>query len=228
MTYKLITENTPFLSFKEKIVLENLKFQIRQSTFETPKKEYYEVSGVTFDELYKSMKIEAAKAIPQTTEEGDQAIGITNTFFSFNLNTYRYGQSNHTIIAYPVGLTIQARTIITLPRFRGIVVPRDAERWYGMIKALDKHEQGHVCISLDTFNRIKQAFFSVTGLGKTKSEAQNNLNYNVNKIYDDNFADNKLKQAKYDLDTNHGSKPTEQEQYTKQFSDECNKIYPEI
>lgn len=65
MTYKLITENTPFLSFKEKIVLENLKFQIRQSTFETPKKEYYEVSGVTFDELYKSMKIEAAKAIPK-------------------------------------------------------------------------------------------------------------------------------------------------------------------
>lgn len=229
MTFKLITENTSFLSGKQKFTLAHLERQTRPSIFETPKKVYYEISGATFDELYKSLLTEAAKAIPRKTATGKQVTGFTETFLARSGYKFRYKKSGNFIIAYPVGLTIQATTTVTLPRFRGIIaLPSDAERWLASLTTLDKHEQGHVCIALDAFNKIKQAFISVIGKGKTQLDAQKNLQSEVNKIYNGILNDNDLKQDKYDADTNHGTKLAEQDRYNKQFSYECNKIYPEI
>lgn len=103
MTFKIITENTQLLSQKEKITLQRLKLQIGTSTFETPKREYYEVSGTSYEQLYKSILVEAAKVIKKT-ESGEQAAGEAKTFYSIPGGyTYRYGKNKNIYTAYSVG-----------------------------------------------------------------------------------------------------------------------------
>lgn len=114
-----------------------------------------------------------------------------------------------------------------MPQWRGIGPPEDMQKWQEMVAALDKHEQGHICIALEGFNKIKQAILGINGTGQTQEKARTALESKITKMYKDISDESRQKQEKYDKDTNHGTKNTEQEQYNKQFTEECNKVYPE-
>jgi predicted secreted Zn-dependent protease len=106
------------------------------------------------------------------------------------------------------------------------MMPEDRKIWDKMIEQLDKHEQGHFCFALETFEKIKQEFLSVSGVGKTQAAANSILNANILKLIDDEEAALKVRQTKYDDETNHGRINIEQEKYNKLISEKCNQIYP--
>ncbi len=95
-----------------------------------------------------------------------------------------------------------------------------------MIAQLDKHEQGHSCFALGTFEKIKQGFLGASGIGKTKAIAQIDLNNKVLKVYDDEIKVLNAQQAKYDKETSHGRITVEQEKYNQLIGEKCNQIYP--
>lgn len=76
MSFKIITEDTPFLTPNESAQLQQLKRQGGTSNFKVTKT-YYKFAGKTFDDAYKNMKIAAAKVIIDKTVSGGQPIGLT-------------------------------------------------------------------------------------------------------------------------------------------------------
>lgn len=93
---------------------------------------------------------------------------------------------------------------------------------------MNKHEQVHVCIALVAFNDIKQKYLGISGTGQTTGAANTDLNNKVPKILKDITDDAEVKQLKYDKETDNGLKETEQTEYNKQITTECDAKYPKL
>lgn len=228
MSFTIITDSTPFLTPLESAALQQLKRQGGSSSFKVTKS-YYKFAGKTFDDAYKNMKIEAAKVIKIKTVSGGQPIG--NTHWEITHSGYkkvRFGGSKSRPLAYPIGLTVQGKIEVTLPQWTELETAsvEDKEKWKKLFDDLNKHEQVHVCIALVAFNEVKQKYLGISGTGQTTGAANIDLNDKVPKILDDITAETKVKQKKYDVDTDNGLKEKEQAEYSKQITTECDKQYP--
>lgn len=228
MTFKIITENTPFLTPLESAALQQLKRQGGTSNFKVSKT-YYKFAGKIFDEAFKNMKVAAAKIIKDKTASGEQPIGLT--IWSIDRSDYskiRFGGTKSRPLAYPIGLTVQGKIEVILPQWTEVEAAKteDKDKWKKLFDGLNKHEQVHVCIALAAFNDIKQKFLGISGSGKTTQAANLDLNNKVPTIFSDIIADTKMKQKKYDDDTDNGLKETEQTEYNKLITTECDAKYP--
>ena len=130
MTFRIITEETPFLSLSELVTLKRLQQSVGPTGFKITKP-YYKFAGKTFDDAYKNMKIEAAKVIKDKTVSGEQPLGLTYSAISYEYSSVRYGGSKNSISAYPFGLNIQAATTVTLPQWVGLnaATAEDKAKW---------------------------------------------------------------------------------------------------
>lgn len=227
MSFRIITENTPFLTPKESAILQGLQRRAGPSSFKVTKM-YYKFAGKTFDEAYKNMKIAAAKVIKDRTVNGEQPIGLT--IWSITQSGYkkvRFGGSKAQPLAYPIGLTVQAKIEVILPQWTEVeAAAEDKDKWKKLFDGLNKHEQVHVCIALAAFNKIKQEYLGISGAGRTPQAANTDLNNKVPKRLKDIVTETEVKQTKYDTDTDNGLKETEQAEYNKQITRECDKQYP--
>lgn len=229
MSFRIVTENTPFLTPLESAQLQQLKRQGGISNFKVTKsKSYYRFAGKTFDDAYKNMKIAAAKVIKDKTVSGGQPIGYTDIRFTSSRYTIRDGGSERLVLAYPLNLTVKVIGTITLPQWTEVeaATAEDKERWKKLFDDLNKHEQVHVCFALTAFDKIKQEFLGINGKWKTRAQAEADLKAKIKKVFDDITDELKAKQKKYDKDTDNGIKEIEQAEYNKLITSDCDAKYP--
>ncbi len=163
MSFKIITENTAFLTPLESAALQQLKRQGGTSNFKVTKT-YYKFAGKTFDEAFKNMKIAAAKVIKDKTASGEQPIGLTIWLIDRSAyNKIRFGGTKSRPLAYPIGLTVQGKIEVILPQWTEVeaATAEDKDKWKKLFDGLNNHEQVHVCIALAAFNDMKQKFWEL-------------------------------------------------------------------
>lgn len=123
---------------------------------------------------------------------------------------------------------MQGKIEVILPQWTEVETASadDKDKWKKLFDDLNKHEQVHVCIALVAFNKVKQKYLGISGAGRTTQAANIDLNIKVPKILTDITDASTVKQDKYDKDTDNGIKETEQTEYNKQITTECDKQYP--
>jgi len=225
MTFKIIAESLQNLTNSDRHFLQKIKQSAAPFNF-TVEIEYYNFSGVTYEEARKNMHIEAEKAINEKTEDGGIAVGIVKFVpLLASYKTFRYVVNRQLTTAYPVGMTLQASAKVILPHYNGIASPEDIDKIQKMVNDITKHEQVHVCIAVAGFNQVKQAALGINGKGKSKLVAGNDLNANIQKTFDAINFETAAKQQAYDTETHHGTKAAEQEKYNKTITAECDSYY---
>lgn len=224
MTFRTIPGQLQYQTLSDITLLQKLKQNVSPFNFAV-EVEYYNFSGVTYEEARKNMHIEAKKVFKTTTDDGGIVVGNVNTAFDTSFKGFRYTTNRQSITAYPVGMTIQSVSKVILPNFNGIALPEELEKIQHVVKGIIKHEQVHVCIALTTFNDIKKVASGINGKGRTKLAAANDLNANIKIFFDAILIESKAKQTKYDKETDHGLIAIEQEKYNKNITAECDTYY---
>lgn len=225
MTFIMISDQLQHLKRSDLSILQKLKQNAAPYNFAI-EFEYYDFSGVSYKEAEKNMETKAMEVINIKTEKGDIAIGVVKILpLSASFKSFRYDTNRKVVTAYPVAMTIQYAVKVILPRFTGIALPKELEKIHKTVAAITKHEQGHVCIAVAAFNKMKQAALGFNGTGKTRVEAGNNLNAKIKKTLDSIIAESVANQAEYDNKTYHGSITIEQEKYNETITPECDAVY---